>query len=249
MLRFITALVLLLIPSWAWAAITFDAASSAEGTTSTSHSHTIASDANIVVICVVMRDGGGAVEAITTAPTVGGQNASLVTGAVRTLTANNSRRVEMWYKLAPPTGSQTIAVTSPAVTDQTLTGVLSYKSVAQSSTWGTASVAEGGSNSDIDLFNIVSAVNEMGVMCGATQNAGTPATFTADANTPVSTERLDVAHSTGSTMSLGMYEETGTASNFDMRMNSSITSNWIAVASSMKPLAATTRASSSITIE
>jgi hypothetical protein len=68
----------LLFASPAWSAITFDMADSAEGTTSTSKSVTIAADANFAIICHAQRESGGAVGAPAAVPTLNGSNATAV---------------------------------------------------------------------------------------------------------------------------------------------------------------------------
>ncbi len=225
-------LTLCLLTSPAWAAPTFDAASSSEGTTSTSHDQTVAADANIIIVCLAIRDTAGAVQPAT-AVTVEGAAATFLVGA-----SNAVIRTELWYKLAPTTGvGVTIAATGDATTDAMVTGAMSFKAVAQSSTFNTAASATG-SSADVDVVTIASAVGEMVAYCGAGQHLS--ATYSADAATPVSTERYEDLHSGLALGGFG-YTEDGAATSINIRVDATTIINFAAVAGSMRPLAASTR--------
>ena len=115
----------LFIASPVWAAITFDVASSSGGTTSTSHSHTVAADANIAIICVSQREQGAAVVAPSSV-TIGGEAATSLSSST---SAAGGQRADLYYKLSPLTGAQTVAVTGGAGTDRMVTGVMTFKGV------------------------------------------------------------------------------------------------------------------------
>lgn len=234
---FLLLLLDLLSAGPSWAAITYDTSSSGEGTTSTSHSHTFAADANIAIICVAVRDSGAAVAAVS-AVTVGGQAATLL---ARVANAGNVVASELWYKLAPTAGSQTVAVTSGAGTDMTVTGVMSFKGVAQSSSFNTQGTAEGVTANAADVDALASAVGELGVLCGAGRTATTPVeTVAADATSPVSTERFDHDYSASTTAIRGWgYTEPGATTSINMRVdyNADASTQWATVAVSMRAAA------------
>src|SRR5690349_3910320 len=104
--RLLLALVLS-APTAGWAAITLDTSSASGGTTSTSHSHTVAADANIAIICTAQRELGAAVQPSSSVK-IGGEDAILLSAGIA---STNGLRAEIWYKLSPLTGAQTVAVT------------------------------------------------------------------------------------------------------------------------------------------
>lgn len=219
-----------LVASPVWAAITYDTSSVGEGTNSTSHSHTVAADANIAIICLAMRETTPSVQPAT-AVTVGGQAATFLAGVT---TGDSIIRTEMWYKLAPLTGAQTVAVTADATTDRIVTGVMTFKDVAQASTFNTAvtNSSTGSTNADVD--SISSAVGEVGVYCGGVRtSASTPS---ADATAPVSTERFEEPHNDAISVIGFGYTEDGAATSIDMRVDLTGSERWAAAAVSMRPL-------------
>lgn len=231
MKRLLLAIALCVLASPALAAITFDVASSSEGTSSTSHDHTVAADANVMIVCVASRDEGGAVQAAASV-TVEGAAATLLISQPNTTT--NFVRTDLWYKLAPTTGAGvTIAATGDASTDFMSTGVMTFKDVAQTLTFNTAAAATG-SSTNVDIASIASAVGELGVYCGVAQAAS--ATYSPDATSPVSVERFEYDHTGAAMMSFG-YTEDGAATSIAMRVDGTVTANWAAVAASMRPLA------------
>ena len=238
MTRRLVAVLLLglaLLPAPLWAAITFDTASGSGGTTSTSHSHTVAVDANIAIVCTAQRESGLAV-AQSSSVTIGGQAADgMLVGANN---STNNVRAELWYKLAPLTGSQTVAVTGGAGTDRMVTTVMTWKGAAQTSTFNTASsLGSTASGTNIDLDGIASALGEMVVLCGSSRVlASTPSP---DATAPVSTERIEQAFDSGGTSHMGFgYSEAGAASTIDMRIDLATSETWAVVAASMRELVA-----------
>jgi hypothetical protein len=186
-----------------------------------------------------MRESGGAVQAAT-GVTVGGAAATFLSGSTN---ANNVIRAELWYKLAPATGTVAITTTGHASTDAMVVGTLSFKAVAQTSTFNTAKNAEGSSDANADANTIASAAGEMGVDClAARYGAASAVTLSADGTAPVSTERYDNAHDAGGgTLTGGGYTEDGAATSIDMRVDLSESVQWAAVAVSMRPLTVTRR--------
>lgn len=226
--------VMLLVACDGYAAVTIDAVSSEEGigvnTASTSHSHTIASDANLVVVCLAERDtSAGGITADTATVTVGGAAATQLS-AVQESTPQV--RVVMFYKLSPSTGVQTIAATSDSGIDRLLTGVLSLKGVAGSSTFNTAGTSSNIGSTDADVDGLASAVGEFAVLCGASATAAS--TASADATAPVSTEQLDVAVTDATTVRGWIYTEAGDTTSINMRVDLASSVRWAATAVSIR---------------
>lgn len=228
--RVLAVLLSLSLASPAWAAITFDAASSAEGTTSTSHSHTFAANANIAIICTGIRENGqGAAEASSV--TVDGAAATFLSGSGAS--PDNIIRNGIWYKLAPTTGTVTVAVTGATGTDFLVTGVMSFIGVAQSSTFNTVGTLAG-TGTNVNINSLASAVGEMGVMCGA--NLSEVFTVAPDPGTPVSVEQFERHHATSTSLTGYGYTEDGAATSINMQADVSSSVNLAAAAVSMRPL-------------
>jgi hypothetical protein len=216
-----------------WAAITFDAASiTTEGTTSTTGNATIAADANIAIVCVHIRESTGAVQPATAA-TVGGAAATFLAGVTQ---AGNVIRTELWYKLAPATGTVAITSTGHASTDIMVADVMSFKGVAQTSTFNTAKTASGDST-NVDVTSIASAVGEVVAYCGTIR--GEANTASADGTAPTSTERYEDPTAASPGFTAFGYTEDGAATSIDMRVDITLTGQWAAVAASMRAAAAT----------
>lgn len=232
MKQLLSVIVILALAGPSWAAITFDSASSGEGTTSESYSHTIASDANIIIICNAVRRSSGGAAQPASAVTVGGDAATLLAGVT---SSNNVMRAELWYKLAPLTGARTIAVTQDATTTYSVVGSMSFKGVAQSSTFNTSKTASSGTGLNMDVTALASAAGELGVLCGAARN-GTN-TVGPDPTVPTSTERYEDAHSIGANGLVGTgYTEAGADTSIDMRVDLTSSNEWAAAAVSMREL-------------
>lgn len=215
----------------AWAAIIIGTACTAmTGTTSTSGSCTIDADANIAIICVATRENG-ANAVIPSAVTVGGAAATALSG-IRD--ASGCFRTDLFYKLSPATGSQTVAVTSGAGTDMTITGVMIFKGVAQTSTFNTPGTFTSPNSADADIDSLASAVGEMGVLCGGHHDGGA---VSADVTTPVSTEQFDTQCPSISWRGWG-YTEAGAVSTINMRVTIPAGIESVAVAASMRALVA-----------
>jgi hypothetical protein len=195
----------------AWGAISFDIASSSTGTTSTSHSHTLAAGANAIIVCVGSRESGGS-PVPASAVTVGGEVATKLDSQ-----AFGVMNVDLWYKLTPLTGAQTIAATGGAGTDHMVTGAMSFTGVAQTSTFNTVGkVTSATTNLDVD--SLASAVGEVGVFCGTIRDtAADSSAASADATAPTSTERFDTRKSV--VVSTHGYTEDGAATSINMRVD------------------------------
>lgn len=234
--RLIVLLLVLWAPAPLWAAITVDTVSGSGGTTSTSHSHTVAADANLVMACVVEREDGLAV-AQATSVTIGGQAmTALPSGAG--VNSTTRLRAEWFYRLAPSTGAQTVAVTGGAGTDRMVTTVITLKGAAQSSTFNTPSVlGSTAAGTNVDLNSIASAVGELGLLCGISRvETVTPSP---DAATPVSTELIEQPFNSGGTSTLGfIYSEDGASPTIDMRVDLSGNEIWAVSGVSVRAAAA-----------
>lgn len=222
-----------------WAAITEDAQSTCEGTTTTATcSHTFAATAKIALICVGIRESGGAA-AIPTGVTVDGNAATSVASRVE---PNNVVAVRLFYYLNPPTGTANVVATGAAGTDFILTAVRSYNGVDTADALNTpANSTSLSASANMDVDSLPSAINQLGVLCGVSRKGTANITYTADATTPVSTEKVDLTHTSGSSqISLAMYEEAGDTTSINMRVDQSESTQNAAVAVSLKPLVTTT---------
>lgn len=231
----LAALLTALLPTWALAAITVDTVGNGEGLTSSSYSHTIAADANFVGVCLAERDtDASGITASSASVTVGGQSATQLTAIQN---ADNTVRIVLFYKLTPLTGAQTIATTADTGTDRLVTGSISLKGVAQTSTFNTAGSSSNNNSTDADINGLASAVGELAIMCGASATAASSAS--ADATAPVSTEQQDVAHTNATSVRNWIYTEDGAATSIDMRVDLASSVRWSAVAVSLRPIAST----------
>lgn len=227
---------LLLLNAPAWAAITFDAQSTAEGTTSATASHTFGGSANYADICVGVRDSAGAV-AVPTGVTVDGNAATNVAHA---LNPNNVIVASLWRYNNPPTGTVNVVATAAAGTDFTLLAVRSYSGVnTVGSPVGTPVEFEPPANTtNVDVDGIGSSVGGFVTACAVARKGTSNITFSADATGPTSTERVDITHSSGSAqISLAVYTEDGSASTTDIRMDVSESVQTAAVGVSLLPSA------------
>lgn len=229
-------LLLLLAPTFGYAAVTVDTTSSGEGisatTATSSHSHTIAADANLVVVCLAERDtDAGGITADTASVTVGGASATKLNAVTN---PDATSRGVFFYKLAPATGSQTIAVTADTGTNRLTTGVISLKGAAQTSTFNTSSTNSSNTGTDADLNGIASAVGEFVVLCGSSVTAA--ASASPDATAPASTEQLDVANSDSTSIRVWVYTEDGAASTTDIRVDLASGNRWTMVGVAVRQL-------------
>lgn len=129
----------LLSPSLAWSQITFDAASSGNGSgTSLTYSHTTGSGSNraLIVDVTLYADASQTVSTVT----YNGASLSLITSCTA---ATGGVRVEQWYMVAPATGTADVVVTPSATTPAIASTASSYTGVNQSTPLGTCATATG----------------------------------------------------------------------------------------------------------
>ena len=212
-------------------------AEAAVGTPNTvTFNHTIESDANLVLICLAERDTNASGFTVDTASvTVGGQAATQLIGQGNGATI----RTVMFYRLAPPTGTQSISVTGDTGNDRLMVAAIAVINAAQTSTFNTAKGAGTTATTNMDVDTISSAIGELGVMCGSIRTSAI--TASADATSPVSTEQVDVAHSDSTSVRIFMYTEAGAATSIDMRVDASGSADWAATAVSIRASAGSTR--------
>jgi len=216
-----------------WAAITEDAQSTCEGTTSVTCSHTFGGSANFAYICVGVRDSAGAV-VVPTNVTVNGVAATSVGNMVNSL---NVVAASVWRHNNPPVGTVNVTATGGAGTDFMLMAVRSYGGVDTSNPIGTpVNKATSTASTDMDVDAISSGSGQLGVLCGTARKGGANVTFVPDATVPVSTEYADFTHSSGSPqISLAVYEEAGANPSIDMRVDVSESVQSAAVGVSLIP--------------
>lgn len=225
---------LMLFPSLAHA-VSVDTTSTAEGvvsggTASTSHSHTIAADADVVLVCLAERDANASgFTANTASVTVGGASA---TQLIAVQESTPQVRMALFYKLAPTTGSQTVAATADTGADLLVTSVISLKGVSQTGTFNVAGSTSSTGTTNVDINSLASAVGEFAIMCGASATAAS--TASPDATAPTSTEQLDVAHTNATSVRNWVYTEDGAATSIDMRVDLASSVRMAAVAVSIR---------------
>lgn len=227
--------VMAMLSGEAVAAITIDNTTSAEANVGTPNTlsysgHTIAADADALLIGVCERDTNSSGFTVDTATvTVAGASATQLLGHDNGATV----RALLFYKLSPSTGTPTIAVTGDTGNDRLVIGVMSLKGVQQSSTFNTAGTGSGLGVTNADIDALASAAGEFGVMLGCIRtNTVTPS---ADATAPVSTEQLDVAHTDSTSVRAFLYTEAGASPTLDMRVDLSGSGDWAGVAVSVRP--------------
>lgn len=108
MKRAFFALALILLPWQASAAVTFRAATAVTVSTSNPATHAVTVDSTDHVLIVPLLISGGTSRTGGT-PTIGGQNLTQA-GTEQKAASAPETVVELWYIVAPPTGSQTISV-------------------------------------------------------------------------------------------------------------------------------------------
>lgn len=233
-LRFLLIVCMLLwsAPLLALQTIVYDSTSgqTGTGTTSATFNATIAATSNIALACVGIRESGG-VPVSASSVTIGGEAMALLdsngTGG------GNTNRTDLWYKLAPPTGTSEVVVTGGTGTDFLTVGVVAYSGVAQTDTFNTVK-KDSTSTNNADANSIVSAVGEMGVACFSGR-ISQPFSVAPDSTSPQSTERIDVDHANDAGPSLWVYEEAGAGSTVDIRTDITGTvTYWTYVAVSMR---------------
>jgi len=228
---------ILALPTLSYGAITYDTAQTweAEAGAGAGGNITIGSGSNrIVFICRSIRDSSGAVAADTSAPTVGGSPATQIGTGITN--SGNVMRAELWYYLSPPSGSVAIATTPAASTDRNLTAAIAYSGVAQTSTFNTPNTQQT-VGTDMDTDSIASALTDLVVQCGVQRRGTAAITASPDGTSPISTERVDVAHTQTTSSSVTFYEEAGAATSTDIRVDLSESVQWAAIGVAMRAAA------------
>jgi hypothetical protein len=107
---------------------------SSSNTTSLTWSHTVGSNSNrILIVSISFRDGNVSASSVT----YGGAALTLI-GAVNS--GGNQNRTEIWYKLAPPTGTASVVINMTA-SKEVAGASVSYYGVSQTTPLGTYSAA------------------------------------------------------------------------------------------------------------
>lgn len=172
MMRWLAILVLWW-PLVAWADPTVDAVTGPAGgqAAALSFSHSIASDANLLIVCTSECCSSGTEG--TTSVTVGGQNLTFLQEIRNT---SGDLHGEMWYKLAPPTGSQTIATAFDNGDGWISVVAISFKGVKQSAP---TRLDTGDGTTNAPTNTTTSAVGNLALDCLSQAGGGvTPATPT-----------------------------------------------------------------------
>lgn len=227
----------LLVPAQGWAQVTFDAASGGGfgGVASGSANHTVAADANIAVTCVGTRENGGVAVAPTV--TIGGEAMTHLDGGTD---SSGVSRADLFYKLSPLTGVQSVVVTGGAGADRIAFATTTWKGVAQASTFNTvAKIGASSAGTNADLNSIPSAIGEVVAACGAARVQ--TATPSPDPTAPTSDERREQPFDlSGTTTIAWAYSEAGASPTVDIRVDLAGSEIWAMVGASMRPLAAAT---------
>lgn len=242
---YLLTILLLLLHSPVWAAITIDGTPSfggginGNGTPDISFSHSSTAP-TLSLACVAERDvSGAALGAATSVPTYAGNNMTLVPGA--TQNQGGVMKTSLYYYVSPPSGSQTVTLpTVSANADRYMMSVITLAGTATTDIFNTAGTNGAATGTNLDVDSLASAVGEFAVACGA-QETNTPA-FSADATSPVSTEVVDedMASIDGIGLSHFIYTEDGAATSINMRVDSTGNVDWSMVAVSIRPAASAT---------
>lgn len=250
-MHYLLTLLLLLLPSPLWAAITIDGTISfvagRNGTgypdLSVSHSSTAPT---LALACVAERASSNNMGASTSVPTYGGNTMTLVTGATQTQATRV--KTSLYYYVSPPSGSQTVALATVSTnSNRYMMSVMTLAGTATTSIFNTAGTNGGDSGQNLDVDGLASAVGEFAVACGL-QSTNAPV-FSADATSPVSTEQLDEDMTATDSIGLShfVYTEDGAATSINMRVDSTVSQYWSMVAVSIRPaVTATTQQQSPV---
>jgi hypothetical protein len=160
----------LFYPSLSWGAVVLDANSSGSGTATTNitWSHTV-TGANTLIICLAAIGNGGNVSAFTVnaqALTLAGTRAS---GAVP------ASKIEMWYRIAPTSGTVSLTLASSA--DRVVGGCTSFTGADQTTPLGTVLTNPVDDSVDASAISVTVPTNGLGY--GGVLYHGTTAACTA----------------------------------------------------------------------
>ncbi len=222
----------------AQAVITIDSIASAEGgigggtNNDATYNHTIAADANLIIVCVAERNTlvTGFIDEATV--TVGGASATKISSSE---SADGGIRAVLFAKIAPSTGIQSIVTVGDSGTDRMIVGSISFKGIDASSAFNTASTNASNGSLNADVDTLASASGEVGVLCGSV--ATLAAAPSPDATSPVSVERIDLSHSDSTSMHGFIYTEDGASPSINMRVDLASSARWAASAVSVRALA------------
>ena len=176
---------LLLACGPAFAAVTYDAASSSATTAASSHSysHTTTSSANrLMLICVGYEEESPGVT--ITAPTYNSVSSTLVASAEHD-DATTINHISMYKLVAPATGSNAVAVSLSGAVNAVGIGTITFSDVDQTAPLGTADTNSGFTG----VFQ--SDINVTGVANGLVADCLNQASVQAIGNGAGQTERVD----------------------------------------------------------
>lgn len=214
-------------------AITLNNTSTAESSpptsTTISYAHTVHASSNMAVVLVCERDTNGSGFTDDAVVSVGGASALLIDRAQST---DNLVRALLFARVNPSTGSATIAVTGDTGSDRLVVGVLDYADVASSGSFGAPVINGSSGSNNVDVDGVPSSIGELGVMGGCARTSAV--TVSADPTAPVSTERLNAAHTDSVSIRLFAYDEPGASGTINMRADLSVSERWAAVGVSMR---------------
>lgn len=158
--------------------IAYDATSSSAnvtGTNTTTFAHTCTGSNRILIVGVQITEAATTVTGIT-------YNGVALTKIDHKDVPNGSRRVEMWYLVAPATGSNNVVVTlSGTPANWFSAGAVSYTGVKQTGipdSSATASANSGGTNTNLNTTTVADNAWLIGVLCnGCAQFNSGPVRF------------------------------------------------------------------------
>lgn len=151
---FVALVAVFSLPKSIFAAIAVDATSSTSGASvsSLTFSHTVGSGAErMLIVGVALRKNGPVVSSVT----YGGVGLTLIASQ---LDGGADHRAELWYLLAPTSGTANIVVTLSATVDATA-GAISFAGVNQTAPLGSVAGSQG--TDQTPSVTIVSAVGEV----------------------------------------------------------------------------------------
>lgn len=235
-MRYRLLLILSLVSTPSWGAVTIDASTTAHAINAENISltHTGAADATLALACVTERDSSTNNIGAGPSVTYGGNAMTLISGA--TVTAGTRIKASLFYYLSPPTGAQTVAYTRSTNANRYTMTAITLKGTAGANTFNTAGTYSSTASTNIDIDGLASAVGEFAIMCGLHYTQAS--TVSPDATSPVSTEYLEVDHTDSTSFTHYIYTEDGAATSIDMRVDASVSNYAAAVAVSIRPEAA-----------
>lgn len=190
-----------------------------------SFSHTVSSgDDRLLVVCTAYRDasGNGA-----TSVTWGG-TALTELGSVY-FAGGHDPIVQIWYLVAPSSGTNTVEITFSTAKDDTDAIALDFTGVDQASPWGTVATNSGAATNPTITVDVSSAAGELVVDNAAGRDS---LTFTVGAG---QTEHAN--QNPGDQLQQGVSTEPGAATTTMSWSTSGDFSRWVTIAAPIKPAA------------